>query len=94
MSESTAECAYQWYTQHGVGAETLLSRTEFDEFWSGLDTPDRQYWLQQFRGGPTRLSKEFVAGLSSSEEEPLDPELLKKLAERWRSLGTFSAAKP
>ena len=73
--------------------ETPLSLSEFAEFWKALDNADRGYWMDQFRRGPTGLSREFIAGFTSSDDESLDPELLKTVGDRLRSLGAFSDAR-
>jgi hypothetical protein len=67
-----------------------LSNVEFCEFWNGLEAADQSYWAEQFRLGPNALSKEFLAGFTSGDGESLDQELLKRLSERLRLLGTFS----
>jgi hypothetical protein len=85
--------AFELYTQHGVGMETPLSALEFAEFWQALDSEDHGYWIEQFRRGPTGLSREFLAGFASSADEPLDPELLRTVGDRLRSLGAFSDAR-
>ena len=90
MTEITAEQAYKTYAEKGVGSATLLARSEFDDFWHALDNEGRHYWMQQFRRGPTGLSKELLAGFASPNDEPLDPELLRSIGERLRSLGTLS----
>jgi hypothetical protein len=92
VMKEAPEQAFELYIQHGVGTETPLSPSEFAEFWKGLDSEDRDYWMEQLRRGPTRLSREFFAGFTSSAEEPLDAELLKTVGDRLRSLGAFSDA--
>ena len=93
MSEATADHVYDCYARHGVGPDTLLSRAEFREFWEILETTDRDYWAEQIRRGPIGLSKEFLAGFSASDEEALDPTLLKSVGDRLRSLGRLSGTK-
>lgn len=93
MKEASAEQVFELYERQGVGSETLLSRAEFSEFWNGQGKSDQDYWIDQFHLGPTGLSKELLAGFSSGAEEVLDPELLKNIADRLRSLGAFSTSK-
>ena len=79
MTPNPEKKAYELYTSHGVSGGSALSSREFSEFWASLSGEEKNYWMEQFAKGPTRLTTEFVASVDVVEINENDDRLLARI---------------
>jgi hypothetical protein len=64
VSKHAFDSIYALYERNGVRGGRPLSLNQLREFWDALPESEREYWAEQFRLGPTRLTAEFVGQIT------------------------------
>ena len=66
MASVATNQEFDLYISHGVRGGTLLSPSQFDEFWNSLSTSQKQHWKALFVRGSTALTVEALESAGSA----------------------------